>query len=1315
MSDASTHSLSTGYGPSRLIFDGNEEKYELWEIKFLAHLRLQKLADVLKDDDSSDSDDEEFTEKNARVFAELVQRLDDKSLALIIREAKDDGKKALKILRSHYLGSSKPRIISLYTQLTSLQKGSEESVTNYVIRIEKTEAALTQAGETLSDGLLVAMALKGLPASYSAFSTVITQKDSDVTFSDFKSALKAYEETEKSRRNDAKIFNLSDKSIKCYNCGALGHKTFQCRNYSEGSNSHYNRNKWCHYCRSNTHETKNCRKKTKSTVKTATSRSDVADGGAPGYVDETPARGGDGSDGNTNYIMKTQCHVHGALNSGKTDNNTLLIDTGATSHIISDPMKFVDCDVDFNPSNHYIELADGSRCNNIVKCKGDATVLMTDSKGTKHNVTLKNALCIPSFKQDIFSVQAATEQGVSVNFHPDSADLTTGNGTVFNIEKKGKLYFINKVLANQATERSLEEWHFTLGHCNKEDVLKLSNVVKGMTVSRKDIFSCDTCIKGKFTQFRNRSADPKAKNVLDLVHCDIMGPVDPMARDGFRYAINFVDDKSGYYFAYVIKNKSDASIALKQFLADSAPYGAVKCLRSDNALEFTCNYFESILRENRIKHEFSAPYSSHQNGTAERAWRSLLDMTRCLLIESQLPKTLWGYAFKTAAYIRNRCYNNRTGLTPYEVMTSKTPDLSHMHTFGKTCFAYIQGTKKLDDKAKQGIFIGYDHYSPAYFVYFQSTGKISKVRMVSFPRNKIIENFEQEDDIVYNYPDNSAEEVHAQNQNNSEDQDRRYPQRIRSKPKYLEDYVQYSVDYCYRATDMPSTYEEAINSHEALAWKTAMDTEIEALKDNDTYELTELPDGKTPIKCRWVYTVKSGPNDEESHKARLVAKGYTQVQGIDYHETFSPTARIASIRSLLHIAAHNNYKISQMDVKSAYLNANIDTELYLEQPKGYEYTYGNGNNLVWRLKKSLYGLKQSGRMWNECFHSFLSANSFVQSLSDSCVYTKLEGKSIIILILFVDDVLIASNDDIALTKFKSSLSNKFKMKDIGDLSWFLGIKFDISCNEIKMSQSKSINKLVERFGMTDCHSKPVPCDLNQKNFDDMHSKPANKTLYQEIIGSLIYIMSCTRPDICFIVSKLSQYMHNPTVAHLNLAKNVIRYLKGTSDYCLTFSKSDKLELFGYCDSDWANDSIDRKSITGFCFKLCKNGPVISWRTKKQNVVALSSCEAEYVAITEAVKEAKFLLTLIQDMTVKLHLPVKLNVDNQGAIALAKNPVHHQRTKHIDVRYHFIRSEIQNNVINLEYISTQENLSDVFTKPVSKQRIAHFVPELGLMS
>ena len=712
----------TGYGPRyRLYFDGDGDKYELWEVKFLGYLRTLKLHDVVTATatPTEATDIAAAVDKNAQVFGELVQLLDDTSLSLIIRDARDKGKEALQILRDHYLGTGKPRIISLYTELTSL-KMTDERVTDYVIRAETASASLKAAGETISESLLVAMALKGLPQEYKTFCTVVTQRKDPMTFQEFKTALRSFEETERSQNSsqnsEHSVMHVrqGDKKyvLRCYRCNKIGHKANECpdRGKSEGRNR---QRRWCKVCKSPTHDTSYCKYNKNNAVKTVSDR----------YEEEDKD--------NHNFAFKVSTVQRDSFKS-----DTLLVDCGATTHIVTEKSKFTEFDEKFKPTEHVIELADGSRQHGVAKGRGEASLKIYDVNDKLQDVVLKNALYVPSYNNDIFSVKAATERGASLVFTPEYSRLIAKDGTAFEVENRGKLYFLNNVSTcsdiQKKKSHTLQEWHSILGHCNVKDVLKLENIVKGMHISNKSDFNCETCVMGKMTQYTNRAPDKKAERNLELVHCDIAGPVSPIAREGFKYAINFVDDYSGATSVYFLKNKSGAVAAMERFIADSSPYGNMKRFRRDNAREFTSDEFNSILVKNRIKSELSCPYSPHQNGTAERSWRTLFEMARCLLLEAGLPKKLWTYAVKASAYIRNRCYNPRLGKTPFEALTGEKPSLANMHTFGTICYAYLQNKKKLDARCEKGIFVGYDSQSPAFLVYFPNRDDVKKVRCVTF-------------------------------------------------------------------------------------------------------------------------------------------------------------------------------------------------------------------------------------------------------------------------------------------------------------------------------------------------------------------------------------------------------------------------------------------------------------------------------------------------------------------------------------------------------------------------------------------------------
>ena len=415
--------------------------------------------------------------------------------------------------------------------------------------------------------------------------------------------------------------------------------------------------------------------------------------------------------------------------------NSILVDTGATSHIIKDINKFESFETEYDSSGHIIELADGTRTTGRVKGRGTACFRMNDNKGVTHNVRLTNALYIPGYNQNILSVRKVTDKGAKVSFSKTESIMELPDGNVFDIEKRGKLYYLNHVRIIKKGKHTLHSWHKRMGHCNYKDLKALQKVVEGMHITdytiSKDV--CGICVKGKQAQYRNRNPDRRAKTKYELVHSDLTGRIKTPNIDNTNYVITFVDDYSGMMHAYFLKAKSSAVDATAKYLADiRADGGDVKRMRTDNGGEYISEKFKALLVKYRIRHEFSAPDSPHHNGTAERSWRTIFETARCLLFEANIIKYLWPQAVQAAVYILNRRLNIRIGKTPYEAVTGIKPNLQNMEIFGSVCYAYVQQKSKLDARNEECIFVGYCRKSPAYLVYLPEKRCIKRVRVVEF-------------------------------------------------------------------------------------------------------------------------------------------------------------------------------------------------------------------------------------------------------------------------------------------------------------------------------------------------------------------------------------------------------------------------------------------------------------------------------------------------------------------------------------------------------------------------------------------------------
>jgi hypothetical protein len=427
----------------------------------------------------------------------------------------------------------------------------------------------------------------------------------------------------------------------------------------------------------------------------------------------------------------------------------------------------------------------------------------------------------------------------------------------------------------------------------------------------------------------------------------------------------------------------------------------------------------------------------------------------------------------------------------------------------------------------------------------------------------------------------------------------------------------------------------------------------------------------------------------------LVAKGFAQRHGVDYDETFAPVARMDTIRAVLAIAAQNKWPVYQMDVKSAFLNGFLDKEVYVDQPPGYEVK--DQEQKVYKLKKALYGLKQAPRAWYSRIDSYLIANGFSRSENEPTLYVKTDPPGNILLVcIYVDDMIYTGN--LMLQEFKTVMQKEFEMTDMGLMRYFLGLEVDQSDQGIFICQHKYAADILKRFRMDKCKAAETPIAAGTRLSKQDTGPAVDSTLYKQMVGSFMYLTT-TRPDLMYAVSLISRFMESPKDSHWKVGKIILRYVAGTAGYGLWYTRTSDCTLTGYTDSDFAGCIDDRKSTAGYAFHFGSN--LISWASKKQPIVSLSSAEAEYVAATTAACHAVWLRRLLKDMGHAVKYTTTIFCDNNSAIALSKNHMFHKKSKHIDTRYHFIRELVKEGEISLLFCGSKEQLADMFTKPLGK--------------
>ncbi|KAL5831285.1 hypothetical protein ACOSQ4_016639 [Xanthoceras sorbifolium] len=962
--------------------------------------------------------------------------------------------------------------------------------------------------------------------------------------------------------------------------------------------------------------------------------------------------------------------------------------------------------------------------------KGDIRLKLPNGSTWK----LQGVRHIPGLKRNLISIGQLDGEGYCTTFSGCEWKITKGALVVARGKKCGTLYVtsnLENIVAVADADGKSNLWHQRLGHMSEKGMKTLLSKGKLPDLKAVDVGLCEDCIFGKQKKvsFAKIGKIPKAEK-LELVHTDVWGPSPVSSLSGSLYYVTFIDDSTRKVWVYFLKKKSEVFDTFRKWKAmvENETGLKIKRLRSDNGGEYRDSRFREFCANSGIKMEKTVPMTPQQNGIAERMNRTLNERARSMRLHAGLPKMLWAEAVNTAAYLINRGPSvPLDGGIPEEVWSGKEVNISHLRVFGCISYVHIDSVErsKLDAKSNKCVFVGYGGDEFGYRFWDYENRKIIRSRDVIFNENLMYKDrsiaesssstTEAETKEFAEFEEISGSDVQISPETVQEELDEPELRRSSRVPKPIQRYSP-SLHYLL-LTDSgePECYDEAMQVEDSVKWESAMRDEMDSLMSNQTWELAELPPGKKALHNKWVFRIKEEHNGNKRYKARMVVKGFQQKEGIDYNEIFSPVVKLTTIRLVLKIVAAENLHLEQLDVKTAFLHGDLEEEIYMRQPEGFK--EAGKENLVCRLKKSLYGLKQAPRQWYKKFDSFMSSSGFTRCQADHCCYIKRFDNSFIILLLYVDDMLVAGSDMQEIMNLKRELSKQFAMKDLGAAKQILGmrIKRDTKSETLLLSQAEYIKKVLSRFNMQDAKPVSTPLGVHFRLSKEQSPKTEEerthmaKVPYASAIGSLMYAMVCTRPDIAQAVGAVSRYMNNPGKIHWEAVKWILRYLRGTTNKTLCFKGGDTT-LTGYVDADLAGNVDIRKSTTGYVYTL--GGTAVSWVSQLQKIVALSTTEAEYVAVTEASKEMVWLQSFLEELGKKQEDNV-LYCDSQSAIHLAKNPSFHSRTKHMQLRYHFIRSLLEDGILKLEKISGAQNPADMLTKTVTTDKLKLCSASVGL--